>query len=56
MMDYFKKCPKCGRYIDAFRRIGKGAREIGRIYPIFGRIPPLLSEVKVGDECRLFFY
>ena len=26
-----------------------------RIYPILGRIPPLLSEVKVGDECRLFF-
>ena len=26
------------------------------IYPILGRIPPLLSEVKVGDECRLFFY
>ena len=23
-------------------------------YPIFGRIPPLLSEAKVGDECRLF--
>ena len=22
------------------------------IYPILGRIPPLLSEVKVGDECR----
>lgn len=21
-------------------------------YPILGRIPPLLSEVKVGDECR----
>lgn len=26
------------------------------VYPILGRIPPLLSEVKVGDECRLFFY
>lgn len=26
------------------------------LYPILGRIPPLLSEVKVGDECRLFFY
>ena len=24
------------------------------IYPIFGRIPPLLSEAKVVDECRLF--
>ena len=25
------------------------------LYPILGRIPPLLSEAKVGDECRLFF-
>ena len=24
------------------------------IYPIFDRIPPLLSEAKVGDECQLF--
>lgn len=24
------------------------------IYPILGRIPPLLSEAKVGDECQLF--
>ena len=24
----------------------------GDFYPILGRIPPLLSEVKVGDECR----
>ena len=23
---------------------------------ILGRIPPLLSEAKVGDECRLFFF
>ena len=22
--------------------------------PILGRIPPLISEAKVGDECRLF--
>ena len=24
-------------------------------HPILGRIPPLLSEVKVGDECRSSF-
>lgn len=26
------------------------------VYLILGRIPPLLIEVKVGDECRLFFF
>lgn len=34
---------------------GKEAKEMTDIYPILGRIPPLLSEAKVGDECRLFF-
>ena len=24
-------------------------------YHILGRIPPLLSEAKVGDECRIFY-
>ena len=30
--------------------------ETERFYPILGRIPPLLSEAKVGNEYRLFFY
>lgn len=25
-----------------------------KIYPYHGRIPSLLSEAKVGDECRIF--
>ena len=26
-----------------------------KFYHILGRIPPLLSEAKVGDECRIFY-
>lgn len=35
--------------IDSYRNLLK------TVYPILGRIPPLLSEAKVGDECQLFF-
>lgn len=31
------------------------AKGLTYFYPIIGRIPPLLSEAKVGNECRLFF-
>ncbi len=31
-------------------------RDIRKLYLNFGRIPPLLSEAKVGDECRFFQY
>lgn len=33
---------------DYKKRIGT----MNGVYPILGRIPTLLSEVKVGDECR----
>lgn len=46
------------RYSDlGYEEIKQEVLDSGKvIYPILGRIPPLLSEVKVGDECRLFFY
>ena len=60
------KCKICGTEFPAIKErhyICRDAGKIGlsaalgsedeeKIYPILGRIPPLLSEVKVGDECR----
>ena len=60
------KCKVCGTEFPAIKERHYIARDNGKtglssafgsndeekIYPILGRIPPLLSEVKVGDECR----
>lgn len=61
---YMHICPNGKRYVgytsttisQRSGATGKRYKPNKRFYPILGRIPPLLSEVKVGDECRLFFY
>ena len=40
---------------NVFIKLFEDVRNVYKLYPILGRIPPLLSEAKVGDECRLFF-
>lgn len=56
-MEYLTFFHTCGysknlSKLDAFDFHGKTS---GGFYLILGRIPPFLSEAKVGDECRLFF-
>lgn len=44
------------KFINNKVKICKEWEDFDTFYPILGRIPPLLSEAKVGDECRLFFF
>lgn len=45
-------CHRCGNEVCEDEAVIDGEA----VYCSLGRIPPLLIEVKVGDECRLFFY